>query len=139
MTQLAPSAIDLEQLQRSESESLLATLISQRARLATMAEQALEANLPGIAVRCENAILNNLELVSRLLGQLVSRHEVTSRSILLTPDYLKLRAILIEELRRFPEIASRLAQRIAELEKEAANEIITRAGNAPTLIDAQPC
>ena len=32
-----------------------------------------------------------------------------------------------------------LAQRIAELEKEAANEIITRAGNAPTLIDAQPC
>jgi hypothetical protein len=57
MTQLAPSQIDLEQLQRSESESLLASLIAQRARLSAMATQALESDLPGVAVRCENAIL----------------------------------------------------------------------------------
>src|SRR5436309_12069384 len=41
MTQMAPSEIDLEQLQRSESESLLASLIAQRARLTTMASSAL--------------------------------------------------------------------------------------------------
>jgi len=79
MTQLAPSDIDLEALQRSESESLLASLIAQRARLSTMAQAALEHDLPNVAVRCENAVLANLELVSRLLGQLVSRSEASIR------------------------------------------------------------
>src|SRR5262245_43358588 len=54
LTALAPSSVDLEQLQKSESESLLASLISQRARLATMATRAMENDLPGVAVRCEN-------------------------------------------------------------------------------------
>jgi hypothetical protein len=134
MTQLAPSQIDLEQLQRSESESLLASLIAQRARLSAMATQALESDLPGVAIRCENAILQNLELVSRLLGQLVSRTEITTRSILLTPQYLQLRAILIEELRGAPEIAARVASRIAELENDAA-AAITAAPNAPLVVE----
>ncbi len=137
LTQLRPSEIDLEQLQRSESESLLAHPISQRARLATMAAQALEADLPGVAVRCEAAVLQNLELVSRLLGQLVSRTEITSRSILLTPDYLKLRSILVEELRGHPEIASRIAARIAAIELDAAAEITAKANKAPIMIEHQ--
>ena len=138
LTQMNPSEIDLEALHRSESESLLASLISQRARLATMATQALEADLPGVAVRCESAILQNLELVSKLLGQLVHRTEVTSRSILISPDYLRLRAILIEELRPHPEIASRVAQRIAALENEAAAEITSAPKATPVLIETKP-
>jgi hypothetical protein len=138
MTQLAPSEIDLEQLQRSESESLLAHLISQRARLATMATQAMEADLPAVAVRCENAILSNLELESRLLGQLVSRTEITSRSILLTPQYLQLRRILIEELRGAPEIAARIASRIAALENEAAAEITAKPPKPAQLLIEAP-
>jgi hypothetical protein len=138
LTQMKPSEIDLEALQRNESESLLASLISQRARLATMAAQALEADLPGIAVRCEASILSNLELVSKLLGQLVHRTEITSRSILISPDYLRLRAILIEELLPHPEIASRIAERIAALENEAAAELTLKPNAAPILIEAQP-
>jgi hypothetical protein len=137
MTALAPSAVDLEALSRSESESLLSHLIAQRARLATMATQALENDLPGIAVRCESAILQNLELVSRLLGQITTRIE--SRSILISPDYLRLRAILIEELRPHPQIASRVAQRIAALENEAAAEITAKPPKpAQLLIEQQP-
>jgi hypothetical protein len=99
-----------------------------------MATQALEADLPGVAIRCESAILQNLELVSKLLGQLVHRTELTSRSILISPDYLRLRAILIEELRPHPEIASRVAQRIAALEKDATAEI-TEPLRTPLVIE----
>jgi hypothetical protein len=76
-----------------------------------------------------------LELVSKLLGQLVHRTEVTSRSILISPDYLRLRAILIEELRPHPEIASRIAQRIAALENETAAEINANAHKVPLVIE----
>jgi hypothetical protein len=137
ITSFSPSAVDLEQISRSESENLLAHLVTQRARLATMASSALEADppLPNVAVRCEAAILNNLELVSRLLGQIVTRTEITSRSILLTPQYIQLRQILIEELRGSPEIAARIAQRIAALENEAAAEITAKSQPVRLLIE----
>jgi hypothetical protein len=137
MTQLAPSAVDLEALQRSESESLLASLIGQRARLAILASKAVEDGLPSVAVRCEAAVLNNLELVSRLLGQLVSRSEITTKSMLLTPDYLAVRRILVEELRPHPELAARIAERIAAIETQAAESITAKAAK-PVLIEARP-
>lgn len=133
MTSLAPSEIDLEQLQRSESESLLAGLIHQRARLSTMAQSALEHDLPNVSVRCEHAILANLELVGKLLGTLVHRSEITTRSFLVTPDYLRFRTILIEELKPHPELAARIAQRIAEIETDAAETITARAAKPLTI------
>jgi hypothetical protein len=136
MTAMAPSSIDLDELQRSESESLLASLISQRARLATMAQAALANDLPGVAVRCESAVLANLELVSRLLGQLIHRSEVVTKSFLVSPDYLKLRTILVDELKAYPELGARIASRIAGLEAEAAETIAAKA--KPTLIEARP-
>jgi hypothetical protein len=125
MTALAPTAVDLEQLQKSESESLLASLIAQRARLSVMAQQAMEAELPGVAARIESGVLANLELTARLLNQLISHSTVSVRSFLVEPDYLRLRTILIEELRPFPELAARIAQRISELETCAAAAITT--------------
>jgi hypothetical protein len=137
MTALAPEDIDLEQLQRSESESLLASLIAQRARLATMAQSAMEHDLPSVAIQAERAVLANLETVSRLLGMLVNKTEITTRSILLTPQYLALRRILVEELRGSPEIAARIAARIGALESDAAMEIAAK-GKQPVMIEARP-
>jgi hypothetical protein len=138
MTQMAPTEIDLEQLARSESEGLIAHLVTQRARLSQMAAQALEAELPGVAVRCENAMLANLTLVSQLLGQLVHRSETITRSFLVEPDYLAFRQILIEELRGHPELAARIASRIAEIETKAANAIKVNPPKTPLMINAPP-
>jgi hypothetical protein len=138
LTQLAPSAVDLEALQKSESESLLASLISQRARLSMMAAAALEHDLPAIAIRVESAITNNLELTGKLLGTLVSRSEITTRSFLVTPDYLRFRSILIEELRGTPELAARIAARIAAIETDAAEAITAKAAKPPLTIEHQP-
>ena len=63
-----PTAIDLEALQASESEGLLAQLVTQRARLQTHSELASELGDVKAAVACERAITSNLELVGKLLG-----------------------------------------------------------------------
>ena len=83
-----PSAVDLQALQTSESEGLLAQLVQQRARLQSFSEMCLEMSDPTGAVRVERVITSNLELVAKLLGQLVQRHEVRSTSILISSDYI---------------------------------------------------
>jgi hypothetical protein len=71
-----PSEVDLEALQRSESEGILAQLVTQRARLQQHSDLALELGNASGAVAAERAITNNLELVAKLLGQLVQHHEI---------------------------------------------------------------
>ena len=78
-----PADIDLEALQRSESEGLLASLISQRARLALLSEMCFEQGELHAAVTVERATTASLELTSKLLGMIVQRHDVRSTSILI--------------------------------------------------------
>jgi hypothetical protein len=121
-----PSEVDLEQLQRSESEGLLAQLVTQRARLQQHSDMALELGDVRSAVATERVIVSNLELVAKLLGQLVQRHEVTRTSILLSPDYLALRSALVAALRPFPEAAKAVGAALHALESQAAQDISER-------------
>ncbi len=129
-----PSEIDLEALQRNESEGLLAQLVAQRARLQQHSDLALELADVVHAIAAERAITSNLELVSRLLGQLVQRHDVRHRSILVLPDYLRLRQALIEALRPFPDAARAVGRALHTIEAEAATENAKR----PLVIEARP-
>ena len=130
-----PTEIDLEALQASESEGLLSQLVTQRARLQTHSELATELGDVKAAVACERAITGNLELVGKLLGQLVQRHEVRSTSILVSPDYLELRATLVRALQPFPEAARAVGVALHAMESKAAQDI-QAAGKRPVLIDA---
>ena len=62
--------MDIEQLQRSESEGLLGSLINQRARLQLLSEMAFEEGELHAATSNERAITSSLELTGRLLGGL---------------------------------------------------------------------
>jgi hypothetical protein len=130
-----PTPVDLEKLQASESEGLLAQLIAQRARLQTYAEQALELGDPKAAVSVERGITANLELVAKLLGQLVQQHEVRSTSILVSPDYIALRHAIVKALQPFPEAARAVGAALHVLESKAATDI-TEASK-PLLIEAK--
>lgn len=123
LTAQRPSEIDLEALQRTESEGLLASLVHQRARLQQHSELALELGDVKAATGVERAICSNLELVSRLLGQLVTRHEVRHSSVLLSPDYLRLRSVLIEALHPYPDAARAVGAALHALEAGAATDI----------------
>jgi hypothetical protein len=79
------------------------------------------------AIAAERAMLQDLEIVGRLVGTLINRSEVTHKHLTTHPQYLRIRAILIEELRSHPEVAARIAARLAQVEQNEADEIMERA------------
>jgi hypothetical protein len=131
-----PSEIDLEQLQRSESEGLLGSLVGQRARLQLLSEMAFEEGELHAATTVERAITSSLELTSKLLGMIVQRHDVRSTSILISADYLKLRQTLIAALKPYPDAARAVGAALAKLETDVAADIVQR--KTPLLLEAQP-
>lgn len=129
-----PSEVDLEALQRSEAEGILAQLVTQRARLQQHADLALELGDASGAVSAEKAITRNLELVSKLLGVLIQRHEVTRTNILISADYLQLRQALVEALRPYPEAARAVGAALHAIEADAAKDITER--KRPPVLEA---
>lgn len=119
----------LEKLKQTETESLVANFVGQRARLVMEAETALGVGDFGAAAAFERLVIKNLETVGRVLGQFATTIDVRHVSLVTSPDYLKLRKKLIEVLREHPEIAQKVARAFSQIEKEAV---------APTVIDAVP-
>ena len=113
--------------------------MTQRARLQQHSDLALELGNGAIAIAAERAITSNLELVARLLGTIVQRHEVTRTSILISADYLQLRQSIVAALRPYPDAAMAVGKALYELEAVAAKDITARAGNgrAPLMIEAK--
>jgi hypothetical protein len=137
---VTPSAIDLEALQRGESESLLGNLVGVRARLQLLSEACFEQGELHAAVSVERAYVGSLELTAKLLGQLVQHHHTTHTSILVSPDYLRLRQAIITALRPHPQAARDVSAALHALESEAATEIKASAakGKPPLLIERRP-
>lgn len=138
LTAQKPSAVDLEALQASESEGLLSQLVAQRARLQQHAELALELGDIRGCVSVESAVTANLTLVAKLVGRLVQHHDVRHTSILISPDYLKLRATLVKALQPYPDAARAVGQALHLMESEAATDITARARPAPLVIEHAP-
>jgi hypothetical protein len=139
-THLRPEAIDLEALQRSEGESLLGQLLAQRATLQTYGQAAFEAKNYQAAISAERGVTANLDLLSKVLGLIITKHEVRSTSILISPDYLALRHALVEALRPFPDAMAAVGKALHELEAKAAADIRSKANGGRPLIEgrAQP-
>ncbi|MBR0796114.1 hypothetical protein JQ615_12010 [Bradyrhizobium jicamae] len=128
LTAQAPSAIDLEALQASESEGLLSQLVHQRARLQQHSQMAIDYGDIKAAISAEGAITSNLALVGKILGMIVQRHDVRSTSLLISADYLAMRQAIVTALRPFPEAARVVGAALHRLESEAAAAITERAG-----------
>ena len=130
-----PQEIDLESLERSESEGLLSALIAHRARHAQYIDKCLEVGDIARAINADRGTLANLELSAKLLGQLTVRHEVTRTSILVSADYLTLRQTIIGALRRHPAALKDVSDALSKIETAAAADIKERP---PLLIEARP-
>lgn len=123
LTNQRPSAIDLEKLERAESEGLLSNTVAQRARLLQLIDKSLQLGDTRAANGLERTYVANLELTGKLLGQLVQRHEVRSTSILVSADYLQLRHTVLSALAPFPEARRAVAVALHALEEQAKQEI----------------
>jgi hypothetical protein len=138
LTAQRPTAIDLDVLRASEGAGLLHQLVSQRARLQQFSELAGQLGDVRGAISAEAAVTGNLALVGKLLGQLSVTHHVRHTSILISPDYLKLRAALVQALRQYPDAAKAVAAALFALESDAAKDITDAAKPAPVMIEHVP-
>jgi hypothetical protein len=138
-----PSEVDVEALRTDESAGLLSQLVSQRARLHQHGDIALSLGDVRACVSVESAITANLTLVGRLLGQLAVQHNVTHTSVLISQDWLRVRAALVDALRAHPMAMRDVAAALHRLESDAAVDITAAASKRkarpePVLIEHVP-
>lgn len=104
-----PTVIDLEALKTSESEGLLQTLVVQRGRLYSLLNLAEEAGDFRAAASIHGRINDNLVTVAKLLGDLSTHAVHTTNNLMVAPEYIALRASLVQALRPFPEARKAVA------------------------------
>jgi hypothetical protein len=130
---------DLETLRVQESDNLLRNLAMQRARILLAQDKAAALeDLMSIA-RLSGQIHQNLELVGKYLGEFARTTVQTNISLLVTPEYLKLRSALLHALWPFPEARRAVAAVLHDIEGAAAQEPAPNGHDkAPVVIEAQP-
>jgi hypothetical protein len=127
--------MDLDRLRDTESQSLLANLVSIRHRLFASLDVAEECGDSNMVCRVTGQLHQNLELTGKLLGDLGIGHSVTN-NVLVLPAYVEMRVQLINALRPFPEAGRAVAAALHQIEDKAA-EAIKAEGERP-LFKADP-
>lgn len=95
--QLKPGA-DLQRLREEESANLLANLAHHRVRLLEMFDKAISGDESQHAARFSREIHRNLELVGKYLGEFAHHQVKIQQNIILAPEWLQLRAVLLRTL-----------------------------------------
>lgn len=112
-------AEDLDKLRVEESEGLLGHLAAQRARLLISQDACLEAEQFGLVAQLAAGIHRNIELVGKYLGEFASHSTQTTISILVTPEYLDLRASLLRALQPYGDARRAVAATLHQVEERA--------------------
>jgi transposase-like protein len=133
VAQLLAPGVSLEEIKTTESEGILKTLASQRARLYIEQDRAIENENGQLVATLSNSIHRNIELVARYLGEMQAHSTQTTISVLLSPEYLQLRNALLRALAPFPEARHAVAATLHELESGVA-----RNTSQPPMIDVTP-
>ena len=114
--------VDLDKLKETESQSLLAHLVSLRHRLFAALDTAEEYQDGGMLTRVSSQLHANLELTARLLGDL-GVGSTTNVNVLVLPAYVEMRVAVVQALAPFPEARQAVAAALHQLESKAAADI----------------
>ena len=115
-------AIDLNKLRETESQSLLANLVSLRHRLFASLDSAEEVGDGLMLARIAGQLHHNLEITGKLLGDLgVGSTSITN--VLIQPAYVEMRFELVRALGPYPEARQAAAKVLHEIESKAAADI----------------
>jgi hypothetical protein len=131
-----PTEIDLDALRKSESEGLLGTAVSLRARMYRQLDQAEELGDLRAAASLDGRILDSLSFTAKLLGELSTHNQTTINQLVVSPQYLELRAALIQALAPFPPARKAVSQVLRRLEGAAPHLSGVPGGGA--VIDQDP-
>jgi hypothetical protein len=136
---LKPSERDLETLKAEEGAGLLHNLKMQRTRLLLVQDSAIASEQYGVVGQISAQIHRNLAIVGQYLGELVSQHHTTATSIslVLSPEYLRLRNAILQALAPYPEVRAKVAETVERIELEAAQRR-PQPLLAPAVVDVTP-
>lgn len=112
-----PTDIDLDALRKSESEGLLQTLVVQRGRLFHLLTQAEDSGDVRAAAAVHGRINENISTVAKLLGEISTHTTTTVNNLTISPEYLALRASLVQALRTHPEALKAIRRVLAGVEE----------------------
>jgi hypothetical protein len=114
------SAEALAQLRADESAGVLLYLAKQRRLLLKAQDEAEENGDREWSLRCTAAIHKNIELTARAVGEFAQHERVVNQTanltVMMTADYVKLRAGLIAALRPHPAARLAVGEVLAEIE-----------------------
>jgi hypothetical protein len=111
-----PTCIDLDALRKAESEGLLQTLVAQRGRLYRLLDAAEEVGDLKAAAAVHGRINDNVTNVAKLLGEITTHSVHTTHNLLIAPEYVQLRAALVNALRPYPDARKAAARVLRSLE-----------------------
>ncbi len=114
---IGEAKFNVEQLREHESENLLARLVRQRISLLSLIEKMQESDPRG-AVQGHKALLFNLEVEAKMLGELgVHTQNTTVQNLVIAPEYLKLRQLLNEALKPYPQARAAVVAALRSVEQ----------------------
>ena len=116
------TAIDLDMLRETESQSLLANLVALRHRLFSALDTAEEFGDGFMLTRVSSQLHTNLEITGKLLGDLNIGHQHIT-NVLVMPAYVEMRVELVKALEPFPAARQAVAAVLHEIENRAATDI----------------
>ncbi len=126
----AENAEALADLRNNAADDLLARVVNTRARLNRILDAAEQTKDWRAAIQAIKALHENHEIVGKLVGELTQGTQILNQSLVVSPDYLKLRALLITALAPFPAARIAVAKALRELEQPSSE--------APKQIEAAP-
>lgn len=97
-----------------EADDLLGRVQDLQARTLAILEAAESTQQHRTALSAIREARSNLELLAKLVGQLDDRPQVNA---LLSPQWLELRAVIVEVLSPYPDARSAVAGKLLELEE----------------------
>ncbi|MGO4316345.1 hypothetical protein [Agrobacterium sp. MCAB5] len=115
--------MDLDRLKETESQSLLANIVTLRHRLFAMMDAAEEVTDTAAAQRVASQLHRNFELTGKLLGDLSTGTQITN-NVLISPIYIEMRSELVRALRSHPEAREAVAQVLQGLESRFASGMV---------------
>ena len=121
-----PSHLDLDELRKTESESLLQHIVAQRGRLYALLDVAEELADPRVAAQVHGRISQNLEMAARILGEINAAATHVHQNLIVSPEYLQLRQGLLQALRHHPEA------------RAAVSDVLKRIDGSTPWVDAMP-
>ncbi len=126
---------DMRRILLEEGTGVVEALKAIRGPLFGMFLTAVDVGDARAATALSGRLHESLSLTAKLTGELVPHTGVSITNVLLSPDFMRLRAELLRVLARYPEAREEVAAVFRRVGLQAATEM---GAPGPKLIEAQP-